>query len=251
MEEMKLKKRIMSLSLFCAVFIGLVLVVPATIAVPPSYTSEYGWASLASPVIDDSADVFKYNTSQLPTEGSKGAFHPEIDILNISLVSYAKASLLDLVIWFAASPAHDYLEYNYQIYIDNDSDGVADYWIFSGNVILSENKITVIDFYLKRIADGYYYNSGSGWGPTVAATSWGITTNDLHFYYMDEIIPEIASSRIAMWITYSGESGKLYTDFAPFKLSSGIPGFTLGLVLFGLLTLLGFAVLLQKNHIRF
>ena len=244
-----MKSRIFSLSLFCAVFIGLSLI-PATLAYLPSFTSEYGWSSLSDTIVDPPDDVLNYTVSQLPTDATVGDYHDEVDILNVSVVSYTKASLMDLVIWFAAAPGADYMDYTYTIYIDNNSDGVGDYWIYSTYIPLSEHKFSVINFVIYRVSDGKYYDPASGWVASAVDTSWAIDGDMLHFHYMDEIIPEIESSRIAMNVVYIGQTDIFYADFVPFKLP-GVPGFPLGLVLFGLLTLLGFAMLLQKNQIRF
>jgi hypothetical protein len=243
-----LKTRLFSLSVFCVVILWLIAVFPATIASPSSSSSDYGWASLAAPVIDGEDDVLNYSVSQTPSQGTFGDFHNEIDILNISVLSS------DLVIMFASTPGGDYTEYSYTILIDNDTDGTAEYCIYSGNIIFCEKtlKIDVIDFYLKRVSDGYHYNPGIGWVSSATPFGWGIYTQKLQLFDIDHPIPEINSSRIAMWILYTGQAGIIYADYAPFSTpgGGGVPGFPLALALFGLLTLLGFAVILHKQHLR-
>jgi hypothetical protein len=249
MEEIKLKTRIFSLTVLCVALFGLATVLPATLAAPPRSSSAFGWASLAAPIIDGVDDVFYYPASELPNQTNTGNYYDEIDILNISVSSS------DLVITFADEPGPVSAVYNYTILIDNNTDGTAEYCIYSGvHVYLAKGlKIWDIDFYLTRVSDGSHYIPGFGWNSSATPCDWSFSiSNELLIEAIAQPIPEINSSRIAVCVQYLGAPGMIYADFAPFiSPDSGIPSFSVVLALFGILFLLGFATLVQKDQTRF
>ncbi len=244
-----MKTRIFSLTVLCVALFGLATVLPATLAAPPRSSLAYGWASLAAPIIDGVDDVFYYPASELPNQTNYGNYYDEIDILNISVSSS------DLVITFADEPGPVSAVYNYTILIDNDTDGTAEYCIYSGDhVYLAKGlKIWDIDFYLIRLSDGSHYVPGFGWNSSAPPCDWSFSiSNELLIEAIDQPIPEINLSRIAVCVQYTGVPGMIYADFAPFiPPNADIPGFPLFLALLGLLALLGFAALLQKQQTRF
>jgi len=241
-----MKKQHLYLTCLFALIFGIYLMVPASIAVIPLTSSICGWENIATPITDAENDVVKYSSTDDPGKGTPGDFHNEIDILNVSL-QILFASNLDLVIWFATDPG-DSLLYQYFILIDNNSDETADYIFFSDEPV---EKIPAIAFYLMRISDGYYYHLGSWQSSKDVLSGWDFSTSQIRIYYMDEIIPEIASCKVAVIAAYLGDMDFIYADFLPLTPEAGIPGFLWASTLFGLLTLLGFVILFQKNRIRF
>jgi hypothetical protein len=234
------------LGLVCAFILGMAFVAPLVIAAPTEFTipedSPCGWASLASTVTDASDDVVRYTSN--PANGDVGDYHDEIDIVNIT-IDYMLDVSYCLRVTFAL-PFIATSSYVYAIFIEENGDNYADYVIYSN--ISKGSKALPIEFYFLRLSDGYYW-SGSSWLDSELATSWD-DTNYLFVNYITDAIPMILSCRIAMVAAYIDDSSYLYADFLPLTPSAdSIPGFPLGFVLFGMITLLGLVLIVQRNKI--
>ena len=243
-----MKKRIICGSFLSFFILGLFLAMPGVVAVDPTFTppedSPCGWASLSDVVTDAADDVVRYTTTA--EKGVVGDFHDEIDIINISSAMMAGLPL-SLVIFFADTPC-DYQSYNYFLFIDNNTDGHADYVLYS-NISL-EAKVLLITFYLQRVFDGNYWDGDSWVGSEISYPGWGIYGNTLSFPNFNLAITEMLTSRVAAVAAYTGDGTYLFADFVPLTPEAGIPGFSFGLVLFGGLMLLGMIIILQREKIR-
>jgi hypothetical protein len=243
---LKTKKTHLYLGLLCTVIIGMYLATPLAIAAPAEFIipedSPWGWASLSSTVTDPVDDVVRYTSN--PGGGAVGDYHDEIDIANVS-VQYALDIASSLYIVFSSESVCT-TSYVYIIFIDSDLDNQADYIIFN-NITISAKGFAV-DFYLQRLSDGYYW--ASSWGPTVAHMDWTASTNYFCLSYISDAIPTISSAQVAMVAAYIDDPSYLYADFLPLTPSAdSIPGFPLGFVLFGMITLLGLVLIVQRNQI--
>ena len=244
-----IKKQI-CLIVFSFLVIGLCLAMPGVVAVDPTFTppedSPCGWADLSDTVTDATDDVVRYITEA--EDGTIGDFHDEIDINHIALI-VEKIILSSLVITFADTP-NTYSGYEYYFFFDNDTDGNAEYVLYS-NVSEGLKPPVSIDFYLQQIADAKYW-TGSDWTSTKTAyPGWNTVDTSLSFDSFNAAIYEISTSRVAAVAAYTGNDTYLFADFVPLTPeASGIPGFSFGLVLFGGLTLLGMIILLQREKIR-
>jgi len=207
-----------------------------TLTLAPIFATESpcGWATL--PITDPEDDVFMYTMGDYPWEGVKGAYHPELDIVSISI------SGVDIVTTFAANPIIGG-NYQYSFYIDLDANDVADYVTSTGSATGT--------LYLKRVQDGFYWN-GSGWDIIQNKAPLTVSTNgnDLSWQDLDEPIPAFASARFALGAGYIGEYPTVYTDFTPQDPinTTIIPGFLFITMLFGLLALFGLVFLLKKDE---
>jgi hypothetical protein len=214
-------------------FVG-VLLLSLFLPIPVlALSSNWGWSTL--PMTDPANDVFQYNISagEDPWDGIKGAFHPEIDILRVSLVG------VNISIEFAAPPSLAVF-HGYSIYIDLNNDGNSEY-------IVATFSYTVL--YLKRESDGKYWN-GTGWGDPINIAF--VSGNNLTITELDLAIPfSFSIAKYAVTASYSGDNPIIYKDFAPLDPSpgsGGIPGFAWIFVCFGLIALLGI-VLIQKHRL--
>ena len=237
--------------LFCSLLIGLYLVTPTTLAATFDVPAESpcGWASLSDNIVDPEDDVVRYSATGTPEGGTSGDFHDEIDIVNVSLTSAPKIPLYeDIGIRFADVPIVNE-SYVYVILIDNDTDGNADYLLFTNWTEADKGPANV--FFLKRLSDGLYFGEGD-WYPDPSPFYYLVSEplKVLYIYCITEAISNLASSKVGVIAAYIEDPSNIYADFVPLTPEAGIPGFPLELVLFSLLTLMGLVLLLQKQRVR-
>jgi hypothetical protein len=230
----------LSLGVLIAFIMGMYLFMPAVHASSLKYdipdSSPCGWATFTSFIINDSRDdVVQYSISSSPEKGTVGAFHPEIDVANITLEEHLAED--SLFIRFEADITVN-ASYSFVVLIDNTSDNVPDFTIFSNDTGL----------FLKSTTENLWWDGGT-WVDYETETSWVAYENWLYLDMLLYAIPNIAIANIAVIATYLGDPSYIYADYVPLTPEkSPIPGFPWQLAIFSLLTLMGLVILLQKNR---
>ncbi len=230
----------LSLGVVIAFIMGMYLLVPAVHASSLKYdipdSSPCGWATFTNYIINDSRDdVVRYSISSSPEKGTVGAFHPEIDVANITLEEQLAED--SLFIHFEADIIVN-ASYSFVVLIDNTSDNVPDFTVFSNDT----------EFFLKSTSENLWWD-GDSWVDYEAELIWDAYENWLYLDMVLEAIPNIASANIAVITAYLGDPSYIYADYVPLTPEkSPIPGFPWQLVIFSLLTLMGLVILLQKNQ---
>ncbi len=233
----------------CSFLLGICLILPIGIMYTPPSTSPCGWVDFDEMVTDLEDDVVQYPITGIPEEGTLVDLHPEIDIINVSFISYlAKVSMYAIQIFFAATPVLT-TDYAFDMLIDNDSDNIPEYHIYTA--VYVDAKAAPTQVYVQRLTDNYYYN-GNTWISSADVCTSSAIANRLNIPFNSEAIPEITASRIAIITAYIANATNIYADFVPLTpTGGGIPGFSIGFIFFGVLTLLGLGILLQRQRISF
>jgi hypothetical protein len=213
-----MKKRMIFLTIYSAMFVSLLFVVPVAAQIP----SPVGWSSL--PFTDPLNDVYEY-TGDTPCNGQKGSYTTEIDLKRVSAVGS------DLLIEFQCCPIVGSNLYQCTIYIDTDDDGDTDYFIGMNS--------TNGQLYLRRTNDSLFWN-GTGWG-LESALPYTLIGDNLTIQNLDQPLSTFASERYAVVWAYIGDAPTFYADYAPNDPDCGseIPGFPMLVCLFSLLAIMG------------
>jgi hypothetical protein len=189
------------------------------------------WLVEITILTDPQGDVVRY-TLENPQSGTTGDFYPEIDIKAIFING------TDLVMEFYAPP-NETIDFSYNIYVDNNSDNLNDFWIkeYGGNAYLADIDTTI-----------YWDFVTSMWYPGYAALPYTIEGNTLVFRYVVIALPDLADATISATTDYIGEAPTWYYRDTAFK-SGGIPAFSWLISFFTLLTLLAL-ILVIRNHLH-
>ena len=217
------------------VFLGFisVLVLTLYLMVPVTATgSVVGWKNI--PLSDPENDVWSFETRAKPWTGVKGDYHDEIDLKSVAIEGN------DLVLEFYDVPKND-TTYVYEILIDTDSDGRSDFDITKtfGNA-----------FWLVETAFPNRHWNGTDW-VVIASFPHSIIGNKLYLTTVKtaiNVFADLAFSKLALNITYTGAAPDFYADYAPSD-PSGIPSFTFVLIIFGLIITLAIVIVQRKNKI--
>ena len=185
------------------------------------------------PVTDVSGDVWRY-PDQSTCSGEQGDYHPEIDIKNVTLVGD------DIVIGFKSTPIVNNASYQPAINIDNNNDGTTDYYIMmwtDGSLLL------------RRSNDSYIWNPVSLiWEYSLAYMNITVAGTEATIHDVGVPLPTLASTKIIVVWSYTGEAGYTYMDYAGDDPDcTSIPGFSWLPVFFSLLTLIALITYMRKE----
>lgn len=186
-----MKKKPIFFGILTVLVLSLYIMVPAT-----AQTSVGGWKT--APFADLPNDVYQYLPGQLPWEGVKVGSQTGIDIVLVDVQG------TEFIIQ-CRSPPQTGANYYYAWEIDNDADDVAEYVVYwhAGT-----------GFVLKRYSDGQYWNGG-GWQVGTNSFSVNVADNNLSTTISGDPIPNLASARLAVNATYTGDPTHVFTDLAP------------------------------------
>jgi hypothetical protein len=182
------------------------------------------------PITDAGNDVFRY-TDFDPCRGEQGAFHPEIDILRVMING------TDLVLEFNATPIINSSYYT-QIYVFIDSDNVPEYRISRYGVPLI----------LRRLNDSQIWHpTGEYWDTDLEALTVTISGQNMTIHDVIQPLPTLATANIQIFRAYEGPEYR-FIDYALYDpVCVSIPSFSLLLVLFSIVPLLGILLHLRKE----
>jgi len=204
-----MKKKILFVILMC--IISVFLVVP----VDGNGPVHSGWGVF--PLIDPEDDVYNHTEWLRPTLGEIGDFADEIDVLLISLNTSVNISIT-----FAAIPSLHINKSGY-MYIDNNSDGYAEYRLYISTEIS-----------LRRYGSNDYWNwSSSSWVGTITYLQYNITGNAIEIKDVATAIPEIALVKL-MFRMYWRNHSQNHTDLVLNPSSGGAPPIDPLLVILGI-----------------
>ena len=175
------------------------------------------------PVVDAVDDVWNVTSPSSPWEGIQGDYQDEVDMKAVSLVGD------HLSIEFCAFAVRD-AEHQLRFYVDEDDDYLtAEYYLLPSGAS---------DFVLKN--DSHHWD-GSKWVPVITTCTYSLDGYNLTIYNVSRAIPTLNTSLITIVSSYYFNNHWIM-DFIPCEPPAGIPGFQDLYLIFGLLTLMGIAV---------